>query len=463
MYKIKFRKPISYDFDLIVIGSGTGGSLAAHTASGLGKKVCIVESDKIGGQCPNSTCIPTKSLLEVAKTLETIETAPRHGIVVDKFTVNYESVKQWVKKAVDSTGVNQEFLAYKEDKINLIKGHAHFISPWQISVGLRRYTAKNFIIATGSRPYIPNINGLEDSGYLTYDNLFNSKNIIKSLTIIGGGAIAYEYAQICTALGTKIHVIESADHILPNEDPEISDIAESQLTDRGARVHTNAKIEYIGPAKHGKVISFIQHGQKHRIITDDILVASGKMPNIDIGLENTGVKYTDFGILVNNKQRTNQKHIYAVGDVTGQNLSTHMAAYESRIAIHNMFRRKKIALLNHAIPRVIYGMPEIAVVGKNERQIKMSGVAYQTAIAPIGIVGKSFATDYDSGFVKIIANYKGVIIGASIVAPHASEMISELTLAINFNHRACDLANTIHPFPTWSEAVRVASSKILCI
>lgn len=463
MYNANFRQPISFDYDLIVIGSGMGGSIAAHTAVNLNKKVCIIESGMLGGECPNNSCIPTKALLEVAKTIDTVNSAAKHGINIKDLVINYETVQAFKDKAIANTGTQNESKAYKHSGIDVVKGSAHFINPWQVNVGVRRISAKKFIIATGSSPIVPNIKGLAETGYLTSSELCHIPKIPKSIAIIGGGAVAYEYAQICSALGAKIHIIETADHIVPYEDPELSDLAESELLKRGVRVHTSSKIDNITKGHKDKVISFIQNGLNHRIITEEILLASGKSPNTNIGLENTGIKYTKNGILVDKYLRTNQKHIFAVGDVTGENLSSHAAAYESRIAVHNIYKRKKQSVKNAVVPRVIYGVPELASVGVTERHIKMTGVVYQTSIAPIGLVGKSLATDYSAGFVKIIATQNGTVIGGSIVAPHASELISELTLAIQYRHRACDLANLIHPFPTWSEAIRVASSKILCI
>jgi pyruvate/2-oxoglutarate dehydrogenase complex dihydrolipoamide dehydrogenase (E3) component len=279
---------------------------------------------------------------------------------------------------------------------------------------------------------------------------------------VGGGATAYEYAQIFSTFGARVHVIEQHTHLLHKEDTEVGDLAEAALTKLGVRVHTHAKITSISGQKKHKVVTFEQHGQQHRIACDTIMVASGKQPNTNVGLENTGVKFSADGIRVNAKMQSSKDHIYAAGDVTGGYLFTHVAAQHARIVTHNMFHNKKVTTQKHAIPRVFFGEPEVAAVGKTEHELKMNGHSYQTAIAPIGILGRASTANYDSGFVKVIATHSGVLIGASIVAPHAGEMLQELTFAVQYGRRACDISETIHPFPTWSEAIRIACNRIHC-
>jgi dihydrolipoamide dehydrogenase len=458
-----FKKPTRYDFDLIVIGSGAGGGVAAHLAANEGKKVGLVESSFLGGDSPHFGCMPTKALLKAAKTLDTVQNAPQFGIKASSVSYNFRSVQAFKDKAVNATGVNNESSIFKHQGIHIIKGQAHFIDPWTISLGLKHIKARKFLIATGSSPIIPNIPGLPESGFITYKQASHLLKPPKSLFIIGGGPVAYEYAQIYATFGTKVYIAEIRGHLLPFEDPEVGDSAEAILAKKGVHVRTSAKVIHCSGTNNRKVITFEHNGQQHRVATEELMVAAGKYANCDLGLQNTGVKLTDFGIKVDRFMRTSAKHIFAAGDVIGVDFSTHTAIQEGRIAIHNMYQRKKVAMDYHAIPRCYFGDPEIAIVGKTEHQLRISGDLYQTAIAPISILGKAITSNYSYGFVKIIANHNGVILGASIVAPHASEMLSELTFAIQNHHHACAVANTIHPFPTWSEAIRIAASKIKCI
>ncbi|MFO0882127.1 MAG: NAD(P)/FAD-dependent oxidoreductase [Candidatus Saccharimonadales bacterium] len=463
MFKPKYRKPISYDFDLIVIGSGAGGGVAAQLAAAEGKKVALIEADHVGGTCPHDSCVPTKALLKAAETLEIVKSADSFGIKAHAASFNYRSIQAWKDSAIRATGVTHDAHTFNSQNITVIKGHGHFVSPWTVSVGLRRYSAHRFLLATGSTVYIPAIEGLADTGFITYKEASRLDKIPKSIFIIGGGATAYEYAQIFSAFGAKVHVAESAIHLLPKTDVEVGDSAEAALVSKGVRVHVAAHVKTISGKSGHKIITFEQHGQQHKVVVEEIMVASGKRPNVDIGLENAGVRYTDDGIFVTKHLRTNKDHIYAAGDVVGHHLSTHAAMQEARVAVHNMYHRKAVAMDYTALPQVYFGQPELATVGKTERELRMTGEIYQTAIAPISILGRSITSNYTAGFVKINATQSGVILGASIVAPDASEMIGELTLAVAKRLRACDVSNTVHAFPTWSEAIRVAAANIKCI
>ncbi len=456
------KKPNNFDFDLLIIGSGAGGGVAAHLAAGEGKKVGLVESDLLGGDCPNYSCIPTKSLLTAANALDAMKSASQHGLKATTISYNANSLSRWRDAVVAEANGSQTNSAFTSDGIKVIHGHAHFLSPWVINVGSHRYSARKFLIATGSSPIIPTIKGLEDAGYITYREAGMLNEFPKSIVIVGGGATAYEYSQIFNAFGARVHIIERHGHLLHSEDSEVGDLAEANLTARGVRVHLSSKVSHVSGDKKHKVVVFEQNGQEHRIVCDTIMVASGKKPNLDLGLENTGIKFNEAGIKVTSGLQTSKNHIWAAGDVVGGDLFAHVAVQHARVAAHNMYHSKKARFSTHAIPRIFYGIPEIACVGKTEHQLRMTNVSYQTAIAPIGLIGRSGLANFDSGFVKLIATHGGTLIGASIVAPHAGEILQELTFAINRGHRACDVAETIHPFPTWSEAIRIAASRIRC-
>jgi pyruvate/2-oxoglutarate dehydrogenase complex dihydrolipoamide dehydrogenase (E3) component len=464
MYSAKHRKPKRFDFDLIVIGSGAGGGLCAHLAAQEGKRVALVESHKLGGENLVSNCVPTKALLKTAEVLDTLREASIYGIKVSDVSYNYGRVLAWQEKALSRAGLNDEISLFRSEGISVIKGRAHFISPWAISVAQRRYCAKNYIIATGSSPTVPLVTGLSEVGYITYRQAVRLPRVPHSLLIIGGGAVAYEYANIYSSFGVRIHIIEKSDHLLPWADSEVSDSAEAALLSRGVRVSTEAKVFSVSGNHGRKVVAFRQYGQEHRVVVDEIMVATGKIPNIDIGIENTGLHCSKNGIQVDRFMQTSKKHIYAVGDVAGQykTLHSHAAIQEARVAVHNLYHRKKIAMDYSAIPTCLFGTPEIATVGKSERELIMSGGFYQTAIAPIGIIGKSITNNYSSGFVKLVATHTGILLGASIVSPCASEILQELTLAIRHRMHACEISKTVHPFPTWSEAIRVAADRINC-
>ena len=457
-------KPHKYSADVIVIGSGAGGSIAAQILAQAGKRVIIVEESTIGGDCANYSCVPTKALLDTATTARVLEHASQYGVNTGKVSIDYAAVRHWAHKAVHTTGVvTSDDNVFSSDAIRVVKGRAHFIDTYTISIELKRYTAPKFIIASGASPHIPTIEGVADYPYITYRTFLKQERLPKSVAIIGGGATGYEYSQIYNALGVTTHLFESHYHLFADYDPEMGDLAESILSKAGIRIHTSARVNSIQTAKKATVISYIHNNQTHHVSVDSVFIATGNAPNTDIGLDNAHITYTDEGIRINSHLQTSQKNIYAIGDVSTYNTGASGAIRQGQIAAHNIVHRKKMRFSHKAIPSVAYGLPEIVAIGQTERSIKLTGLPYQTAIAPLGIVGRSFTSIFDSGFVKIVATHTGIIVGASIVAPHASEFSGELAFAIQHQRRACDIANTVHPFSSWSEAVRVAASKIYCI
>lgn len=460
MYKTKIKRPRHFDYDLIVIGSGAGGGVTAHIAAGKGKKVAIIENDAIGGECPNFGCVPTKSLLQAAETYENAKNAAQFGVRATSVTFNYPSIKAWKDKAVFRTGVEDGKEAYVSDGITVLRGHAHFLSPWTISLKNQRFSAKQFLISTGTRNLLPPVPGLKEAGYITYREAIDLISPPKSLFVIGGGAIGCEFAQIFSTFGTKVHIAEFAPRLLAKEDKEVGELLGALFERRGISVHVGTKVTAVTKKAGRKVVTFEKDGESHSVSVEEVLVATGKAPNTDLGLENAGVKYDRRGIRTNTHMQTSAKHIYAAGDVVGPYMFTHMASYQSRIAAHNMYSRKKVSAKYNAVPRCIFVEPEIASVGLSEEELRSQNIAYQVGAVPISVVGRANTTNEFTGFVKVLASHTGVILGASIVAPRAGEMIHELGLAVHKGLKARDITEMIHAFPTWSEAIRVACSRI---
>ncbi len=461
-YKTKHIKPSSLDYDLIVIGTGAGGGVAAHHSASKGKKVAVVEQEKIGGECPNYGCVPTKALLQAAETYRTIQSAKNFGIHVSGVKADHTAIRSWKNQAVINTGTDEGLQSYEQDGIKVLKGHAHFLNPWTLSVAGKRYTAHNFLIATGTQDKIPDISGLKEAGYIGYRHALELTKLPKKLVVIGGGAIGSEFTHYFSTFGVEVHLIEFATRLLSSEDEEMGDLLEAVFESEGVHVHTDSKVVKVEKNGNQKVVSYETHGKIHKITVDEVLLAAGKVPNTDLGLENAGVKYDNHGIKVSGTMQTSNPHIYAAGDVTGKYMFTHTASYESRIAGHNIFSTLKHIADYRAVPRVIFVNPEFASAGATEAELKARGTKYQVAAIPTGIIGRANTSQEDTGFVKILANKRGVILGASIVAPRAGEMIHELTLAIQWRMKASKIDYTIHAYPTWSQAVRICASKIHC-
>jgi dihydrolipoamide dehydrogenase len=451
-----------HNADVIIIGSGAGGSIAAQTLAQSKKRVIVVEESTLGGSCAKYSCLPTKALLETASTINTIKNSKIHGVDSELKKIDSSAIKHWVNKAVSRSGVSDTEKMFSDPYIHTVKGRAHFVGPNAISVGLTRYSAKYIIVATGASTKLPKIEGLESTEYVTYRNFFK-ETLPKSVCIIGGSSTGYEYAQIYAALGVKVHILEAHYHLFPEYDSEVGDMAEYALRKQGCNVNVGSKVLQIKNGTKSKIVMFNHKGQNHTLSTDEIFIATGHAPNTDLGLENANVTYDDYGIKTNLRMQTSQKHIFAIGDVVKNNYGASSAMRQGQIAAHNILHRKKARYQDHAMPKTSYGTPEIVVIGKTENQVKLTGEPYQTSITPLSVVGRSFTSSFDGGFVKLIASHYGVVIGASIVAPNASDMCGELAFAIQYNRKACEIAQTVHPFSSWSEAVRSAASKIYCI
>lgn len=450
-----------YDFDLIIIGSGAGGSIAAGIATREGKRVALIEDDTFGGECPNWGCVPTKALLESARIYHRARTAGEFGIRGTAVGFNYPSIKAWKDTAVRRTGASKTKAFYEKAGATVIHGRAHFIDAQTISVNRRHISSEYFLIASGSHVAVPNVPGLKENGYLTMREAVDLKVPPKQLLVIGGGAVGCEFAQVFATFGSHVTIADISPRLLPREDEEVSGVIEDVFTDDfGTSLLPSSRIIKVEKQGLRKRVTYQRGGHNHTLVVDEILVASGKLANTDFGLENAGVEYSPRAIKTNAHMQTTNPHIYAVGDCAGPYMFTHMAIYQSRIAVHNMLHRNKQSVDYLAVPRVTFLTPEVASVGMTEAECLRRDLPIKKGIAPLTIIGRSNVANQRDGFVKIIGLADGTILGASIVSPHAGEMIHEITLAIQHGLSSYDIANTIHAFPTWSEAIRIAASKI---
>jgi len=451
----------TFDYDLIVIGSGAGGSAAATIAARAGKRVAIVEADTFGGDSPNWSDVPTKALLHVARLYDEARHGAKFGLRTATLGYNYPSIRAWKELAVQRTGAAGNRKFYENHGISAYNATAHFLSPNEISVNRRHLSASHFLIATGSSWKTPNIQGLTDVAFFTPRTILEAIRPPKSLFIIGGGSHGVEIAQMMATFGTKVYIAEQASRILPKQDPEVGELLEKVLTEqKGVTVLAHSRVLSVVKDGLGKKILISRGGVEKYVKADEILVAAGRAPNLDLGLENASVKYTPKGIEVNDTLQTSVKHIYAAGDVLGRDSHTHTAILESRIAAHNMFEKAKAIPDYTATPGIIFTHPEVAHVGLSEDDCRKRDLAIKKAIAPLSIIARSNTADFRDGFVKLITDKKGAVLGGTIVAPHASEMIHEIGLAVKHGLTAAQVADTPHAFLSWSEAIRVAASKL---
>lgn len=450
-----------FDYDLIVIGSGAGGSAAATIAARAGKRVAIIEADTFGGDSPNWGDVPTKALLHAAHLYDEARHGARFGLRSSTLGYNYPSLRTWKDLAVQRTGVGGNRRYYENQGISAFSGTAHFLSPNEISINRRHLSASKFLIATGSSWIVPDVQGLTDITYLTPRTILESIRPPKSLFIIGGGGVGVEIAQLMAIFGTKVYIGEKASRILPHQDPEVGALMERVLSEqKGITSLTQTRVVSVTKEGLGKRVIISRGGVEKSVRVDEVLIAAGRAPNVDLGLENAGVKYTPKGIDVNDQLQTSVKHIFAAGDVLGRDSHTHTALLESRIAANNILHKTKVAPDYTATPGVIFTYPGIAQVGLSEDDCLKRDLSINKAIAPLNSITRSNTSDFRDGFVKIITDKKGVILGATVVAPHAAEMIHELALAIKHGMTADDIAQTPHAFLSWSEAIKIAAGKL---
>jgi pyruvate/2-oxoglutarate dehydrogenase complex dihydrolipoamide dehydrogenase (E3) component len=451
----------TFDYDLIVIGSGAGGSAAATIAARNGKRVAIIESDTFGGDSPNWSDIPTKALLHVAHLYDEARHGAKFGLRTSTLGYNYPSIRAWKDLAVKRTGAAGNRKFYESHGISAFNATAHFLSPHEISVNRRHLSAGHFLIATGSSWVTPKVQGLTDLSFYTPRTILEAMRPPKSLFIIGGGSHGVEIAQMMATFGTKVYIAEQAARLLPRQDAEVGELMEKVLTEqKGVTVLTHSRVLSVVKEGLGKRILITRAGVEKFVKADEILVATGRMPNLDLGLENASIAYSPKGIEVNDQLQTSVKHIYAAGDVLGRDSYTHSALLESRVAAHNLFERNNITPDYTATPGLIFTSPEIAHVGLSEDDCTKRDLSINKAIAPLNIIARSNTADFRDGFVKIITDKKGVVLGGTIAAPHASEMIQELALAVKHGLTAKQIAETPHAFLSWAEAVRVAANKL---
>lgn len=455
-------KKTKFDYDLIVLGSGASGSAAAAIVAQAGKKVAIVEADTFGGDSPNWSDIPTKALLHVAQLYDEARHGARFGLRSSTMGYNYPSLRAWKDLAVERTGTGGNRRYYENEHIATFSGIAHFLSPNEVSVNRRHISSEYFLIATGSHWVAPPIQGLEDVSYFTPRTILEIMRPPKSLFIIGGGTIGVEIAQLMATFGTKVHIAEIASRLLPQEDQEVGLLMERILKEqKGVTTLTQARTLAVIKDGVGKRVTYTRGGVEKSLHVDDVLIATGRTPTVDIGLENAGVSYTPKGIEVNSYLQTSARHIFAAGDVLGHSSHTHTALLESRVAANNLLYTKSRIVPDYTgTPLLAFTYPAIASVGLSEDDCIKRDLLINKAIAPLNIIARSNTSDFRDGFVKIITDKKGVILGGTVVAPHAAEIIHELALAVKYGHTAREVAETPHAFLSWSEAVRVAAAKL---
>ena len=448
-------------FDIIVIGGGAAGLIAAVAAGAFGAKTALIEKDKLGGECSWTGCIPSKTLLSAAELVEKLRQSPwlDSSASIESSKLLESSVMEHVRSTVKAAAqASKAADLLKRYAVEVIIGSPNFIDQNTISLEQTKYRARHFIICSGSSPAIPDITGLEP-GFLTNQNIWDLPRPPKSLLVIGGGPIGVEMAQAFNRLGTRVELIQSCDNLLPRDDRELALELGKLLATEGVNIHLNMRVKQVRKLAKGWRIEGVSENDQP-LETDELLLASGRKANLEgLNLEAAGVQYSASGIKVNDYMRSSVKNIWAAGDCTGRYQFSHIAEIEAKTAVMNALFPLKRKVNYQGIPWATFTDPELAHLGLTEEECREKGLKYQVYRHPFSGDDRAITEGNTEGMVKMIAKPSGQIIGAHILGPRAGELINELILARRKRIGMFALGQTIHVYPTLGLAVQRATDE----
>lgn len=443
---------------IVVIGGGPGGYVAALKAAMLGADVTLIEKYRVGGTCLNVGCIPTKSLLASASVLNTINEAKDFGINIDgNISTDFKTIINRKDKIVNQLINGIEFLLNKRN-INLVKGFAKLVDKNTIEVlkednSVQKIVADKIILANGSVPVVPSMFPYDGEKIITSDEILSLEELPKSVLIVGGGVIGCEIGQFLRTLGTEVTIVEMNDQLLPFEDKDISKQLNRQFKKDKIKVLTGIGVNKCEVVED-EVISTLSNSKQ--IKSQYVLISVGRKPNLsNSGIEEVGIEIERGKIVVNENLETNIKGIYAIGDLINTPFLAHVASKEGEVAVENALGKSKKINYN-AVPRCVYTQPEVAAVGKTEKELQAQNIEYHKGQFDFRALGKAQAVGHFQGFIKVLCDNDDKIVGASIIGPHATDLLTELSLAIHLGLTSEQVGDVIHPHPTLSEGLMEA-------
>mgnify|MGYP000094298914 CR=1 FL=1 len=448
-----FKRPKHYDYNMVSIGAGAGGLVTSYIGATVNAKVALIEKHKMGGDCLNTGCVPSKALIKSASVIHYASRSKDFGIKEIKVDFDFKDIMNRIKTVIKKIEPHDSIERYTGLGVECITGKATIVSPWEIEVNGKTITTKNITISTGASPLVPPIEGIELAKVRTSDTIWNLEDLPKEFVVLGGGPIGVELAQSFSRLGSKVTLVEMSEYLLAKEDTDVSDLIKERLSNEGVKILTGHRAKEF--KEHSLVCEF--EGRDVEIPFTEVLIAIGRKANVNgFGLKELGVKLNNNGTIETNEYlQTNFPNIFACGDVAGPFQLTHTAAHQAwYCAVNGLFGRfKKFKVDYSVIPWATYTDPEVATVGKNELACKEEGIEYEITKYGIDDLDRAIADSEDYGFVKVLtAPGSDKILGATIVGAHASDLLLEFISAMKNNYGLNKILSTIHMYPTMGEA-----------
>ncbi|MDO6824685.1 FAD-dependent oxidoreductase [Marinobacter sp. 1_MG-2023] len=464
-----WQKPESFDYNLLVIGGGSAGLVSAYIAAAVKAKVGMIEKHKLGGDCLNTGCVPSKALIRSAKAADTMRHANRYGLESVPVKGSFKNIMNRVQEVIAKVEPHDSPERYSKLGVDCISGEASFVSPWELEVRhndgrTERLTARSIIVATGGKPAMPPIPGLAEMEPLNSDNLWELQEQPERLLVLGGGPIGSELAHAFARLGSQVIQVEMGDRLLAKEDSDVSELIKTQFENDGIDLRLEHAAREFAIEEGEKVVYCEHKGERVRIAFDQVLVAVGRAPNTKgLGLENIGIETLRNGTVpVEDDMSLRYPNVFACGDVAGPYQFTHAAAHQAwYAAVNGLFGQfKRFRVDYRVMPWVTFTSPEVARVGLSEAEAQAQGVAYEITRYGLDDLDRAIAESEDYGFIKILTPPgKDKILGVVVVGSHAGEILAEFTLAMKHGLGLNKILGTIHPYPTWNESAKYAAGE----
>lgn len=449
----------AFDYDLVVIGSGDAGGEAALIAAKSGLKTALIEADKWGGSNLNTSNVPFGAIAFAAQCYRRAKDGVKFGISSGNLRYNFPTLSNWRNVATKRAGANSKKF-FEEAGIDCIHGTARFVSPREIVVGSATIKAKKYLIATGAAVSDTGIKIPDNVDYYLPSTAIEITRMPKSIFIVGAGSTGCEFAQFFSALGAEVVIADIAGRLLPKEDEEVGQVLDEVFHKNRIKVLTQSRVVAIEQNGAEKRVVFMRGGQEKTVKVDAVVLCTGSSPNLNIGLENAGVKYAQGGIKVDKTMQTNVKHIYAAGDVIGGNSSSEKAILDARVAVAHIIGRSKTEINYTGLIRITNTYPEVAQVGISEDDCIRRDRKIKKIIVPLQAVQKSVISDFYDGFVKLIFGKSGTLIGGTVMAPNAGIVAQELAYAVRYEMTASEIAAVPHASNDWSELIHTAAERM---